>query len=363
MPVALLVTLIAIPIVGCESEAPPPVPERIRPVRYAEVQVADQALVRSFSGAARADVEAELSFRVGGTVQQREVEVGMQVTGGALLASLDARDFNVAVSEAEAQLSNAEAMKRNTQANYDRVRGLYENDNVALSELDSARAAAESAAAQVQIAEQNLANRRLQLSYTRLYAPAACGVAETFVKENENVQAGQPIVRLNCGDCPEVHVSVPETQIHGVGVGDAVAVTFAALPGERFPATVTEVGVAMTSSASAFPVVAKLTEHCGRVRPGMAADVAFSFDSGGQAGGVIVPTVAVGEDRIGRYVFVLEARDEARYTARRRAVETGQPTVLGIPVLSGLEAGERVVTAGVRRITDGMTVRLYHGED
>ena len=149
--------------------------------------------------------------------------------------------------------------------------------------------------------------------------------------------------------------------------GDAVEVTFAALPGERFPATVTEVGVAMTSSASAFPVVAKLTARCARVRPGMAADVAFAFDAGGGEGGadgrVIVPMVAVGEDRDGRFVFVLEAQDEARYTARRRAVDTGQPTVLGIPVLSGLEAGERVVTAGVRRISDGMTVRLYHGEN
>ena len=323
----------------------------------------ERARHRRLAGAAQADVEAQLSFRVGGALRARPVEVGDTVAEGALLAELDARDYVVRVREAEAQLSNARAGLRNAEASYARVRTLYENDNVALSELDAARAAAESAAAQVSIAEQNLADARLKLSYTRLTAPARCDVAETFVKENENVAPGQAIVRLSCGGCPEVKVSVPETQIRDVRLGAAVTVHFAALSGQQFDARVSEVGVATTSSATAFPVVVQLADACAQVRPGMAADVEFRFDPqpAAAAAAVRVPVVAVGEDRDGRYVYVLERVDEERWRAHRRAVETGEPQAEGIPITAGLEAGERIVTAGVRRISDGMTVRLYGG--
>jgi len=356
---ALLVLLVLLG--ACEGEPPPAPSERVRPVRYAVVVADGGTVTRTFSGAAQADVEAQLSFRVGGALRARPVEVGDTVAEGALLAELDARDFVVRVREAEAQLSNARAGLRNAEASYARVRTLYENDSVALSELDAARAAAESAAAQVSIAEQNLADARLKLSYTRLTAPARCDVAETFVKENENVAPGQVIVRLSCGGCPEVKVSVPETQIRDVRLGAAVTVSFAALSGQQFPARVSEVGVATTSSATAFPVVAQLEGACAQVRPGMAADVEFRFDAAPDTAAVRVPVVAVGEDREGRYVYVLERIDEDRWRAHRRAVETGEPQAEGMPITAGLAAGERIVTAGVRRISDGMIVRLYGG--
>ncbi|MEQ8234843.1 MAG: efflux RND transporter periplasmic adaptor subunit [Gammaproteobacteria bacterium] len=345
---------------ACEAEPPAAPDERLRPVRHAVVSAGGGELTRVFSGAAQADVEAQLSFRVPGSLSSRPVEVGDTVAEGALIARLDQRDYEVRVREAEAQLANARAGLRNAEASYARARNLWENDNIALSELDAARAAAESAAAQVDIATQNLADARLKLSYTRLTAPAGCDVAEVFVKENENVNAGQPIVRLSCGGCPEVKVTVPETQIRAVTVGDTAMVDFAALPGQRFDARVSEVGVATTAGATAFPVVVRLDGACAVVRPGMAADVAFRF-AAPAASAVQVPVVAVGEDRDGRFVYVLEQVDETRWRAQRRTVETGEPQAAGLPITRGLEPGERIVTAGVRRISDGMLVRLYGG--
>jgi membrane fusion protein, multidrug efflux system len=345
-------------LAACEAEPPPAPLERIRPVRHIVVSAGGGETTRVFSGAAQADVEAQLSFRVPGALRERPVDVGDSVAERALIARLDSRDYEVRVREAEAQLANARAGLRNAEASYARTRSLYENDNVALSELDAARAAAESAAAQVEIAAQVLADARLKLSYTRLAAPARCDVAEVFVKENENVSAGQPIVRLSCGGCPEVRVSVAETQIRAVGVGDPVSVAFPALPGQRFPAEVSEVGVATTAAASAYPVVVRFAGACPGVRPGMAADVEFHFPAAGPDA-IRVPVVAVGEDRDGRYVYVLEQVDETRWRARRRAVETGEPQAAGLPITRGLEPGERIITAGVRRVSDGMLVRLY----
>lgn len=359
MTLRLVLPVICLALLACESAEIAAPEETFRPVKSIVVDARARAAVYTFSGTARADVEADISFKVGGTVRSRPVEVGEKVTAGQVLATLDPRDFNIRVREGEAQLANARAALRNAESNYARTRDLYENDNVARSELDNARAAAESAAAQVRIAEQSLANQRLQLSYTKVVSPAACDIADTFVKENENIASGQAVVRLNCGQCAEVRVSVPETVINNVQVGAPVSVSFAALPEREYTARVSEVGITMSGEANAFPVVAKLEEPCSEVRPGIAADVRFSFAGDDAAPKIIVPIVAVGEDREGRHVFVLSEDDDGLYRATKRAVVAGDPETGGLPVLSGLDSGERIVTAGVRRITDGQRVRLW----
>ncbi len=346
---------------GCGKEPVEAPTVMVRPVKSVIVTAGDATRRHTFSGTARADIEADISFKVSGTLKSRPVDVGDAVAAGQVLATLDARDFAIRVNEAEAQLANARAALRNAESSYARVRDLYENDNVSRSELDAARAAAESAAAQVRIAEQSLANNRLQLSYTRVTSPAACDIAETFVKENENVASGQPIVRLNCGACAEVRVSVPETVIRGMEVGEPARASFAALPEQAFAARVSEVGVAMVGDAATFPVVVRLEPPCEQVRPGMAADVTFDLADASDGEFLLVPVVAVGEDRAGRYVYVLEPAGEDRWRAVRRAVETGGPQMGGIRITAGLSPGERIVTAGVRRIGDGQVVRLYEG--
>ena len=344
---------------GCSKEAPPEPEARIRPVKSTVVTAGDISRRQTFSGTAKADTEVNISFKVSGTLLSRPVIIGERVERGSVIARLDDRDFTIRVREAEAQLANTRSALRNAESNYDRVRDVYENDNVSRSELDSARTAAESAAAQVRIAEQSLANNRLQLSYTRVVSPGTCDIAETFVKENENVASGQTVVRLNCGSCAEVQVPVSESYIQNIQVNNDAEVTFSALGERKFAARVTEVGVSMAGDANAFPVVVKLNEGCDEVKPGMAADVGFALTLSNAAGAVLVPVVSVGEDRDGRFVYVLEPVDETQWRVQRRAVTMGEPQQGGIIVLEGLQPGERIVTAGVRRIAVGEIVRLY----
>ena len=70
-----------------------------------------------------------------------------------------------------------------------------------------------------------------------------------------------------------------------------------------------------------------------------------------------MPAVAVGEDRKGRYVYVV-ATDAAQTTVHRRDVTIGDLVTEGLEILHGLEDGDIVVTAGVSRIVDGQKVRL-----
>ncbi|MCP4200867.1 MAG: efflux RND transporter periplasmic adaptor subunit [bacterium] len=349
-------------LIACQE--PPPVETVLRPVRYEQVSTSQEARLRTFAGVARAGVESNLSFRVAGTVDRVAVTVGQQVRRGQLLARMDPTDYELRVQEAVAGLAQAEAASRNAEADYERVRGLYENNNASRRELDGARASSESSLAQVQAAQKRLEQARQQVSYATLRAPVGGTVAAVNVEVNENVNAGQKVILLTAGSDTEVEVALPEAVISAVELGQTVEVRFDALPGRTFDAQVTEAGVAAVGTATTFPVTAQLTESDPDIRSGMAAEVAFRFSTAATQGRLLVSPVAVGEDREGRFVFVLKLAQKGSeaetLTARveRRAVTIGELTGDGLEIRSGLADGELVVTAGVRRLSDGEQVKV-----
>jgi RND family efflux transporter MFP subunit len=271
-----------------ESEEPEAV---FRPVRYQVAYSTGGNRIRSFSGTARAGVESRISFKVPGTVRRIPVQVGDSVGAGQLIAELDDEDYRLQVQRAEAGLSQARAQARNAEADYARARQLYENANLSRSELDAARTASESAASSVNAYERELELARLQLSYTRLTAPVAGAVASVSVEVNENVQTGQVVILLTSGSNLEVAVGVPGVLIRDVVVGAEVTATFDALPDREFSGVVTEVGVSATGAGLTFPVTVRLAESGGNIRPGMACEIGFLFESQSQRVVYVLPAV------------------------------------------------------------------------
>jgi RND family efflux transporter MFP subunit len=356
----VIISVAALMSASCgPKEEPPPPP--LRPVRFQEVYSTGGQRTRTFSGTAQADVETSLSFRVGGNIQRRLVQTGDRVEAGQLISELDATDFELQVQEAEASLIQAEARARQVEADYDRVRGLYENRNASKADLDAARAAAESARAQIDASVKRLEQARSQLSYTRLRAPTSGWIASVSVEINENVRDGEQVALLTAGSRPQVNVAVPESLIGEIQRGEDVTVTFDALPGRTFPARVTEVGVAAVELGSTFPVSVQLRDETADVRSGMVADVAFTFGVEDERERYWVPPQAVAEDRDGRFVFIVDPTETGRGVVRRKSVTVGELTGEGLEVLTGLEDGDWVVTAGVSQIHDGLVVKLSEG--
>lgn len=357
---ALLCGLALLPLAagGCGGDDATDAPEVIRPVRYTRALATGGARVRSFSGAARAAVETQLSFKVAGNVDRTAVKVGDTVRRGDLVAALDPSDYRLQVQEAEASLAQSQAQERNARASYDRVQALYENSNASRQDLDQARAGFESATAQVQSISRRLDLARLQVDYCTLVAPFAGSVASVTIERDENVTAGQPVALLTSDDHPEVEIAVPGALIAQLQPGLAVEVASAALGQELLPATITEVGGSSTGFATTFPVTVRLDRADSRLRPGMSAEVAVPFETASTREAVVVPSAAVGEDHHGRYLFVVEPGDEGTGVARRREVTVGQLTSEGLEIMRGVEEGELVITAGVSRIVDGQKVKL-----
>ena len=342
---------------ACQEKSP--VPEVLRPVRYQTIYATGGDRMRTFSGVAQAAIESRLSFKVGGTIRNINVKVGDEVAPGQVIASLDDSDFRLQVQQAQASLESARAQARNASASYDRVRQLYENNNASRNDLDAARAAQESAEAQVRALEKQLELANSQLSYTRITAPVKGDIAAVDREVNENVQAGQSIVQLSSDAQMEVEVAIPEILIARLREGQKAQVQFDALPGKEFAATITEVGVSSTGFATTFPVTVRLDRNDPDIRPGMAAEVGFNFSLSDQKERFLVPLVALGEDRQGRFVYVVEpAEQPGEGIVHRTAVMVGDLENENVEILEGLIDGSRVVTAGVSQLADSQRVKF-----
>ncbi len=343
---------------SCQKEEP--VQEIVRPVRTIQVFSTGGSRVRTFPGVARAGVESRLSFKVPGTVSRVAVRVGDRVRAGQLIAELDPYDYQLKVQQARAALLQAEAQARNANAAYSRARSLYENRSASKQELDSARMSYESANAMAQASEKQLEQALLQLSYTKITAPFDGAIAEVHCEANENIQAGIPLFLLTASSQLEVDVSIPENLISQLEEEREVSVEFDAIPDEEFKAKVSEIGVKSITMVTTFPVTLILEQTHPDIRPGMAATATFLFESQDDRIRFIVPSEAVGEDRQGRFVFLVESLpdEEGFGIVRRRSVVVGELTEEGLEIFEGLTDEDLVVTAGISHIVEGQKVKF-----
>ncbi|MFK7956687.1 MAG: efflux RND transporter periplasmic adaptor subunit [Lysobacterales bacterium] len=350
---------------GCGDDTPPENEPSIRPVRVFTVSDDRQQRSRTFSGIAQSTQESRMSFRVSGTLTELPVQVGDQLQTGDLIARLNPTTFDLTVQQSDASLAQALANERNAEANYTRVKELYENTNASRNDLDSARANAESARAQVRSAQKALEIAELNRSYAELSAASQCTVARIDVEINENVNSGSTVASVNCGSGIEVSIDVPESLIGGLSQGMAATVRFDALPNTVINATVSELGSSAAGTSVTFPVVVTLSEPVAAVRPGMAADVAFSFASNpaptaANAGTSVrvIPAAAVINDPQGTYVYLAVPEGNGNAKIQRRSVQVGELIAGGIEVTQGLSSGDLVVTAGISVIRPDQIVQL-----
>jgi RND family efflux transporter MFP subunit len=118
------------------------------------------------------------------------------------------------------------------------------------------------------------------------------------------------------------------------------------------------VGVSSTAYSTTYPVIVQLVESDPDIRPGMAAEVSFEFKATDDNDGILVPLVAVGEDRLGRFVYVVDPADSGFGIVHKKSVTIGQLESDNINVLEGLNDGDYLVIAGVSKISDGQKVKF-----
>ena len=334
---------------------------------------------RRISGKLVAAESSPLSFGVGGTVEEVLVVQGDVVSQGQRLAALDAEPLRLAVEQARAQLNISRAKVAETKQVYDRTVTLFEKRASSQAEVDTATANHGAARGNLRATQSDLDRKERDLSQAELKAPFAGTIAARSIDPFQEISAGSEAFVLQTADALEAEVRVPETLIRDVDYGQVVQVTFPTLADTVVSGVVSEIG-SRVENGNAFPVSIQLSSTEADLRPGMTASVTFNFDAylDGQTV-YLIPLSAIaielGMIRQARAQNTNDTNDAeaSRGTApifviddanqlQVRNIQVGDLRGNQLEVFDGLTAGEKIVSAGVAFLREGMRVELWTPE-
>jgi multidrug efflux system membrane fusion protein len=340
---------------ACSRPAPPEEP--VRSVKVITVGLGAFESGQEYAGEVRARVESRLGFRVAGKITKRTVEVGQRVKAGQLLAQLDPRDYQLAADAGRAQVVAATTQRDLAAADLTRYRTLKDQNFISGAELERREATLKAAQATLEQAQAQLAGQGNQTGYTQLLADVSGVVTAVEAEAGQVVAAGTPVVRIAQDGPRDVVFAVPEDKLARVPVGSAVTVR-SWTGGPSLRGTVRELAASADPVTRTFPVKVTLSEKdAGEALPLGATAYVVPQAVAQLAGGVIkLPTSALRQEGKGSAVWVL---DTASMTVRSQPVQIATADGNEAVIASGLQPGQKVVSAGVHVLSPGQKVTIY----
>jgi membrane fusion protein, multidrug efflux system len=340
-----------------DNPAAPHGKEAVIPVKAIRVAPVSETFLRRLPATLMTKVETHLAFRVSGRVSDLPVEVGQVVKKGEMIASLDPKDLKDAAGEAGAALAQALARQKDATMHLTRMQKLWANQDVDISQLDKARADARSAEDQVKIQKRELNEAGRRLSYTRLKAPYTGIVAQKNVNLFDTVSAGQTVVLFVDLSRLKARAQLSPSLIPERTRFETYTVVIPSLEGMKLPATLEGIGPSALPQANTYPITVIVQADAGTaLRPGMNGLLEITVKRHMNDRYLEIPLSAVSADPKGSSrVWVV---DKHKGIVQDRQVELGNLTAQGIEVKKGLDAGDWVVTAGIRELRPGQRVLI-----
>ena len=340
---------LALGLVGCR-EKPAQAPQHPR-VAVQKVEPGDFAAQVTLSGDVQAQVHSDLSFRVGGKIISRSVDVGDHVKANQVLARLDPKDLQTNVNSANAEVLAARARVTQSSAAFVRQQKLLPKGYTSQSEYDSAQAALRSSQSALKAAEAQLANAREQLSYTALVADAPGIITERQAEVGQVVQATVPIFSLARDGGRDAVFNVYESLLLSPDSGKAITVSLIDDPKVQTTGHVRE--VTPTVSAQSGTVQVKIGLDA--VPEGMVLGAAVSA-TGNPKGrpGIELPWSALTKELSEPAVWLVGEGNKVQL----QKVTVGRYLTGKVVVSDGLQSGQSVVIRGGQLLHPGMQVEI-----
>jgi multidrug efflux system membrane fusion protein len=310
-------------------------------------------------GTVRAHSSAQLSARIAGSVNRVYVTEGDRVAKGELLLTIDAAESGAAaagarsgVEEAARSLEEARSRKKLADATFERYRRLFDQQAVTRQEFEVRQMEQEVANEGVARAQARLGQARQSASaagtvagYGKVTSPLSGQVLAKQVEAGQTVFPGTPLVTIEGDQGYRLEVAAPEGLLGKVQPGDQVGIS---VEGAPLTGRVSEVLPMVDPVTRTFTV--KIDLKGKGLRSGAYGKARFRS---GVRAGIAVPEAAVVER--GALTSVWTVSPEG--IAKLRLVKLGRAVDRRVEVLSGLSVGEKIVVAGVDRVTDGARVQ------
>lgn len=291
-----------------------------------------------FTGSIRAVQGVTLTVELPGKVLRIGVENGAQVKQGDVLMELD-------TTQEQADLASAEAGLRLAKLNLDRNKGLLDKRIIAQSEYDSV-------AANFDQEQAKTATIRATIAKKIIRAPFTGRVGIRTVNLGQTVRAGDELIPLHSSDPIYVEFSVPQTRLDSISVGQTIRVT---TDGLKMPVVglITAINPVVEEATRTARVQGTLENKEGLLLAGLFAEVEVVLPE--KVDVVAVPISAVTTAAYGDSIFVIEENGD-KLTARQQFVKLGRKRGDFVSVIKGLNSGDRVVSAGAFKLTNGAPV-------
>src|SRR5688572_5524526 len=263
-------------VTACKKETPPPAYQAV-PVERRDIVVSAQA-----SGAVQPDTTVEVKSKASGEILSLDVETGQVVKRGDLMVRVDPRIPRNAVAQAQADLEVAQARLTNANSQKRRADELFKSQSITEQEHEQALLDYANANAEVIRARVALDNARDQLDDTNVRAPINGTIIEKQVERGQvissptnDVGGGTVLLKMADLNLVQVRTLVDETDIGKVQPGQRATVTVDAFPTQPFSGTVLKIEpqAQTEQNVTMFPVLVRIDNRDGLLRPGMNAEV------------------------------------------------------------------------------------------
>ncbi|QDL91549.1 efflux RND transporter periplasmic adaptor subunit [Paroceanicella profunda] len=308
---------------------------------------------RSFTGVIGARVQSALGFRVPGKIVERLVDVGQQVTAGQPLMRIDDTDLRLALTAQRNAVAAAQAVLVQAQADEARYDSLLKKGWVPRQRYEQAKAAADTAAAQLAAAEAEARVTENAATYAVLVADADGTVVDTRGEPGQVVAAGQTVVQIARTGPREAVVALPETI--RPEIGSAAEASIYGSDDSRVPAHLRQLSDSADPQTRTFE--ARYVLDGAAAAAPLGATVTLRITGLGGQPNVQVPLGAVLDDGTRTGVWVLDA---ASSTVSFRPVTLLRMSSEAV-VVAGLTPGDPVVALGAHLLQEGARVRTASG--
>jgi len=302
-------------------------------------------------GSLKAFEQVVISSEIEGILRTANVEEGAFVQKGALLATVEDRDYASELRRVEYALKQAEANLVNAKAEYGRKETLYKEELVTKQQFDDVATRLAVADAEVERSKSALAIARERYAKTRILAPMTGFISEKKISQGEYVRNGTPLYTLVQIDPLKLLFTIAEKDIGKLKVGQDVQFLVDAYPGREFKGKVSIIYPTIDERTRSLMVEARASNPERMLKPGLFARVILYTSETKDT--VVIPVTSMLYEGKRIKVYVVEGD-----RAKERVIQVGGKYDDLMEVVEGLKAGETLVVAGQQNLAEGAKVNV-----
>jgi RND family efflux transporter MFP subunit len=335
------------------AAAVPAPPTILSSVEISRVAPQDLQAVVKLTGGLVPETQTTLGAQVAGTISAVTVKAGQRVTKGEVLVRFDTRDLAARLEQQKAAAQAAEAQVELTRATLQRTRALAKTGAQSDAALDTAKANADAAAANLAALRAQVTSAETSLDEATIVAPFTGTVSERLVDPGQAVGLNTKLLSLVDLDTMVVQAAVPTSASGRIKIGQTADIAIDGIEGRTFRAKVDRINPVAISGSRSIMVYLTLPNPDHLLRGGMfASGHIVTIDD---PRGLAVPPSALRIDQQGTFVLkVVDGKLVRQPVTRDREWNGGQL----VSLKSGIGAGDVVVSAPLPELQAGMSVNL-----